>query len=125
MSTFLSALAKLRSRASSGAAEFEFGRDPRRDWRLLFSVFLFLNALSVTLGAYMYLRIDKGEIFLADKRPASAFGSFSSAELERTAAFYVDKSERFEALKRSALSSADPFKEQAPPMPPKPETKKR
>src|SRR3989344_6935788 len=86
----------------------EFGRDPRRDWRLLFSAFLLLNFLSVVFSIYIYARINDGEIFLVEKKETAPVATLDRAQLEKTLALFAEREERRKEFIRKGISSPDP-----------------
>lgn len=96
-----------RSRAESEAAQF--GRDARIDWQIVVLAFLFLNVLAVGISVFVYGEINKGELFLVDKKETVSLQTLDTFELERTVGFFEEKRARFETLKRTPLSTTDPF----------------
>lgn len=103
----LSFPAKWKTKAESEAAQF--GRDARTDWQLLCFIFLFLNLISVVLGVVVYERIDKGELFLTDKRETVELGTLDRFALEKAVNFIEFKREKFQALQSGTLRTSDPF----------------
>lgn len=86
-----------------------FGRDAWLDWQRICIAFLILNALSVGANAFMYARINKGELFLVDKKEGPSLNTLDTFELEQTVGFLGEKETRFESLKRAGLQTTDPF----------------
>lgn len=108
---------RLRTLARRRGAESEtgqFGRDARRDWQLLFVVFILFNLISVVFNLFVYERINKGEIFLVDKPGPPAQSTLNRFELEKTAAFFEEKRRKFESLKGAGFIIPDPGPATAP-----------
>lgn len=98
----------LRRGTQGDGDTLEFGRDPRRDWRLVFITFLLLDALAVLFSVYMYARINQGEIFLVEKKEAAPSVTLDRAKLEKTVALFAKRREQLGELSRTGLSSKDP-----------------
>lgn len=96
-------------RSTTGSEAAEFGRDARSDWRTVVFTFLFLNLLSIGTSIMVYERIHQGDIFLVDKREAVSLGTLDRFALEKTVAFFEEKQERFDAIRRVPLFTPDPF----------------
>lgn len=101
----LRAFLKLRAVESEAA---QFGRDARRDWQTVFIAFLLFNLVSVALNLFVYERINKGELFLVDKREPVTLGTVNRFDLEKTVSFFEEKRRKFESLKSTPLSIPDP-----------------
>ena len=95
------------NRAESETAEF--GRNARFDWQLVCFVFMFLTVVAIGVSVFMYWGINKGEIFLVDKKETLSMGVFDRFKLEKTVAFFEDKKARFEAFQQKPLTTIDPF----------------
>ena len=96
-----------RGRVDSETAEF--GRNARSDWQVVCFAFLLLNFISIAVSVFMYLKINKGEIFLADKRESPSLGTIDRSLLQKTVAFFEDKKASFETFKQQSLPTVDPF----------------
>ena len=85
-----------------------FGHDPRQDWRRVFFGFIFLSVLLLALNIYVYQRIDKGDIFLADEVVTAGSGSLSREKLQKTVQFFEDKKEKFNSIRANPPRRPDP-----------------
>ena len=92
-----------------------FGRDPRADWRRVLLFFLSRTRLLSAVGAFVYRGVNRGELFLVEKREPVSLGVLKRQELEETVAFFEEKRARFEALRRTPLKTADPYIPKTPP----------
>lgn len=108
MSRFTFNLWFLKEARGAESEAAEFGRDARRDWRLVFISFLVVTALALAFSFFVYARIDKGELFLVDKEGPAPLRTLNRFELEKTVAHFEEKRGRFERLKRAPLSVSDP-----------------
>lgn len=87
----------------------QFGRNAHADWKVLFISCVVLNLVAIGVSVFMYGKINKGEIFLVDKKDHVSVRTVDKFELERAVSFFANKQERFEALKRQPPPAVDPF----------------
>ena len=87
----------------------EFGRNARKDWEIACFGFLILILLAIGMSVFVYGEINKGELFLVDKKEKVSLRTLDRPDLERTVSYFTSKEEKFEALKRRPLSTVDPF----------------
>ena len=86
-----------------------FGQDAHTDWEIVFFAFLALNLFAIGVSVFMYGKINKGELFLVDKKETVSVKTLNRLELEKTVSFFADKQGRFDALKRKPPLTSDPF----------------
>lgn len=87
----------------------EWGRDPRRDWRFVFLLFIACNLLSIAFAVYLYAGINEGEIFLVEKKDTVPVATIDRAELQKTVSFFEERAERLKEFNRKGLSTPDPY----------------
>lgn len=117
MKNFLSLFREWFDKTKAESESAQFGRDARFDWKAIIFLFLLLNIVFVIASFFMYAGINKGEIFLVDKKEQASLNILNTFELEKAVAFFEGKRERFEALKQEFFRTADPYT--APPEPKK------
>ncbi len=97
------------TRGGAKRGSLSFGHGAGADWEILFFGFLILCVIAVSVSVFMYGKIDKGEIFLVDKKEPVVVKTLDKFQLEKTISYFADKQEGFDALKRDALPTVDPF----------------
>lgn len=107
-------LGSLGRRRPSESETAQFGRDARADWQRLCFAFLFLNLCLVGISIFVYAKINKGELFLVDKKTEVSQKTFDTFKLEKTLSYFDEKQARFEALKERGISTSDPYIPKAP-----------
>lgn len=81
---------------------------PMRDWKILFVVFIVLNGIIIVFSAFLFLEINKGEIFLVEPATPSGIDTVDRNALREILFSFEEKAEQFEALKTSRPTLADP-----------------
>ena len=76
-----------------------FGISPHADWRTIFIALLLLGLVAVAFGAYMFIRVDKGEVFIVEKKSDDTVRHLDPKELQRVVEYYQGKAEQYESLK--------------------------
>ena len=107
----------LFKRTAAESETAQFGRDARADWKMLCFAFLILTVCMVGVSVFVYAKINKGELFLVDKKTTVSLKMFDTFKLEQTISYFSDKKKRFESLQEKGISTFDPYI-------PKPEAKK-
>lgn len=92
----------------SGAPSLNLGKGPERDWKLIFSSAILLTVFVIGLSFYMFIRIDKGEIFVVERRDDREGRILDVDKLRATVDYYQDKAQEFERLKSQVTQSPDP-----------------
>ena len=99
----------LLKRTHSESEAAQFGRNARSDWQVVCFIFLFLNVVSIGVSVFVYRQINKGELFLVDKKETVSVRSLDRFELERTVAYFEEKQSRFDLIQQKPFSTVDPF----------------
>lgn len=84
-----------------------FGSSPEADWRIIFNVGVFLSICMVLFCAYIFIKIDKGEIFTTEP-PTDAERTLDIQKLKETVSHYKDRKAVYEELKNNGTSVPDP-----------------
>jgi len=90
---------------------FQPGRSvthPTRDWKIILGAFTALNIVIIILSTFLFLQINKGEIFLVDSTSPSTVDSIDKVLLKETLSFFEEKERVFESLKRNKPTLVDP-----------------
>ena len=95
-------------KAQKDAGKFKFGGNVYRDWKYILALFLVLNVLVVAGSAYLFFQINKGELFIVEKKSVLANDTVDRKALEVTVAFYEERAQKFDLYKRNPPRVADP-----------------
>ena len=98
-------------KARVGKKHFQPGRSvthPTRDWIIILGTFATLNIIIIILSTFLFLQINKGEIFLVEAVSSSKVDSIDKVLLEETLSFFKEKERVFESLKRNKPVLVDP-----------------
>lgn len=69
-----------------------------RDWRWLLVVFFVLLIVVVGINVYIFMKINRGEIFQSDKTATAQAETIDRDRLKQTIDYYTARAEHFEAL---------------------------
>jgi hypothetical protein len=83
-----------------------FGQSPEGDWRIIFTVAALVALLGIAVNVFIFIKIDKGEIFVVDNLATEGGNTLDVAELEETVNYYQNKQAVFENLLRSSSTTA-------------------
>ena len=73
-----------------------------RDWMVILTVFVVIILLVTALNVRLFIRIDKGELFVVeDTDETTVSNTIDEALLSRTLEFFEEKGNRFEQLKHT------------------------
>ena len=81
---------------------------PMRDWKILFVVFVMLNVAIIAFSAFLFLEINRGDIFLVEPTAPSGIDTVDRDELREALLSFEEKARQFEALKTKKPTLADP-----------------
>jgi hypothetical protein len=82
--------------------------DPESDWKIIFSIAFFLVLIALGFSVYMYLKIDKGEIFVVDGGEESG-QTLDLEKIDAAAKYYENKGNNLQnILKSSTTTVSDP-----------------
>jgi len=86
----------------------EIKTNPEFDWKIIFFSTLGFIILAVTLSIFIFIKIDKGEIFLAEPVDSSSSQTLDASRLRDTLEHYGDKADEFNRIINASHSSVDP-----------------
>ena len=84
------------------------GISPESDWKFIFIATLIALIVVVSWSVYIFIEIDKGEIFMSDKSKDSGITPLDISLLKNTVKYYEKKELEFERIKREGIESRDP-----------------
>ena len=87
---------------------FGFNTSPEADWKIIFVSTLILACFIIVLSVLMFVRIDKGEIFVINKPAEEGAKILDVAVLKETVLYYQNKALEFERIKNVRTTSVDP-----------------
>lgn len=85
-----------------------FGTSPETDWKIIFNTTIVLSVLVIVLNIFIFIKIDKGEIFATEKTLNEQEQALNLVLLNETISYYKDKAIEFERIKNSKQLVADP-----------------
>ena len=87
---------------------FGFGTSPEADWKVIFISSAILALSFVIFSAYIFIGVDKGEIFVSEEPVGQEEQIFDSALLTETVSYYEAKALEFTEMKKVEIPSVDP-----------------
>jgi hypothetical protein len=88
---------------------FGFGTSPDADWKTIFISAAVLTLVVIVLSTYMFIKINKGEIFLAEPTGNEGKAVLNTELLRETVSYYQNKALEFERIKSATTTgSIDP-----------------
>ena len=85
-----------------------FGTSPAADWRIILIASSILALLFTAFNVFIFIMIDKGEIFAGETLPEEQV-TLDISELRETVRYYQGKALQLETLKKAAsTTSPDP-----------------
>jgi len=85
-----------------------WGRSAEGDWKIIFIVAAIFALCSIALSTFIFIKIDKGEIFLVEKTTEDSAESLNVEKLKETNSYYKNKALEFERIKNSNPAHVDP-----------------
>jgi|SRR3989338_7295529 len=85
-----------------------FGTSPEADWKIIFISALLLAVLVIVLSVFIFIKIDKGEIFVVEKLVGEKKNTLDLNVLRETVSYYQNKALEFESIKNTKTPSVDP-----------------
>ena len=83
---------------------FGFGTSAQADWKIIFfSTVLIIIVVSI-LNVVMFIKIDKGEIFVVKENNPMSKNALNLEKLKETNLYYKNKALEFESLKKGTSS---------------------
>ena len=91
-----------------GGHLFGFGVSPQADWKIIFISTLVLTLLALVLSGFIFIKIDKGEIFVIDKPLEQRGKTLDISLLKEIISYYQGKAREFERIKSLVVPATDP-----------------
>ena len=85
---------------------FGFGISPEADWKIILISTIILTVLVIALNVLIFIKIDKGEIFVADKAGEEREKALDISLLRKTVLYYQNKAREFERIRNQKAPSA-------------------
>lgn len=79
-----------------------------RDWEIIFSVFIAFILVSALFSVYLFLQINKGEIFTVRQNGNVSLDTINRTLLEDTLLFFENKQQRFIEMNKNKPRFVDP-----------------
>lgn len=87
---------------------FGFGTSPEADWKVIFISSVILAISFVIFSVYIFIKIDKGEIFVSKKTTNQDGQVLDTTLLTETVSYYEAKALEFKEMKMIRISTVDP-----------------
>ena len=87
---------------------FGFGTSPEADWKIIFISTVALALLVIIISAFIFIKIDKGEIFVVEQSDEQGEKTLDISLLKETVSYYEGKAVEFERIKRASTPAVDP-----------------
>ncbi len=87
---------------------FHWGRSPERDWKIIFTFMTLLLFCSIVFSTFIFIKIDKGEIFLVEQPNEEQNLTVNLEKLKDTISYYNSKALEFGKIKNSKPQYVDP-----------------
>ncbi len=88
--------------------KFGFGTSPEADWKIIFVSTIILTILVIVSSIFIFIKIDKGEIFVVEKSAGEGDKTLDLSLLRETVSYYQNKALEFERIKRARTPATDP-----------------
>ncbi|MDO8565295.1 MAG: hypothetical protein Q7R67_01590 [bacterium] len=96
---------KLTSKTNSRLSD----AGPEKDWKIIFMSAIFLTLLSIVVNLLIFIKVDKGEIFVVEAPGQSGERTLNPETLRETVRYYQAKAEEFQTLQSApATGLVDP-----------------
>ena len=87
---------------------FGYGSSPEADWKIIFISTVVLAVLVIGFSAFIFIKTDKGEIFVVERSAEQGEKALDTSLLRETVSYYQSKALEFERIKRVKTSTVDP-----------------
>lgn len=87
---------------------FGFGTSPEADWKIIFISTVVLALSVIILSAFIFIKIDKGEIFVVEQSDEQGEKTLDISLLKETVSYYEGKAVEFERIRRGSTPAVDP-----------------
>ena len=105
MNTLRTFLASLKLGRGSGRG---FGASPEADWKIIFSITATFVVIVIALSAFIFIQIDKGEIFVVERPEDGDEHMLDIEALREAAEYYQGKALEFDRIRIERASVIDP-----------------
>ncbi len=78
------------------------------DWMIIFLSGVTLSLVVIVFAAYMFVGIDRREIFVTKEDTDNQVKTFDIKKLEETVEYYEGKAIEFDRIKKGGITSSDP-----------------
>lgn len=85
-----------------------YSTSPEADWGIIFVSAAILTVLIIGLSTFIFIKIDRGEIFVVKKLAGEGDKTLDLSILKETVSYYQNKALEFERIKRAKTSTVDP-----------------
>ncbi len=93
----------------TGGRLFGFGTSPQLDWKIIFISAAVFTIIGIFLNVFIFIKIDKGEIFVADAPTGEGRNTLDIKELNSTLEYYQNKERAFQNyLDATSTAQTDP-----------------
>lgn len=93
---------------SFGGRLFGFGTSPESDWKVIFISSVVLTIAVIAGSVFMFIKIDKGEIFVSKGFSSQEENTLDIELLRETVSYYQNKIIEFEENGNLSLPTVDP-----------------
>ena len=87
---------------------FGFGTSSEADWKIIFISTVVLAVLVIVLSVFIFIKINKGEIFVVKKSAEPEKKALNLSLLRETVSYYENKALEFERIKSVKIEAVDP-----------------
>ena len=87
---------------------FGFGTSPEADWRIILISAMILVVLIITLSVFIFIKIDKGEIFVVERLAEQSEKTLNLSLLKETVSYYEAKDLELGKIKNATTVATDP-----------------
>ena len=87
---------------------FGLGSSPEADWKIIFISALILAVSVIALSVFIFIKIDKGEIFVVERSLDQGEKTLDIFLLKETVSYYQGKAREFDRIKSLVVPAKDP-----------------
>lgn len=84
------------------------GEKADHDWKYILLGFFFLTAVSFGVGLYVFVKINKGEIFTINETSENSQKTINQKELNEASTFFKDRQNHFFEIQSNPAVVQDP-----------------
>lgn len=87
----------------AGRQLLSLGTSAGTDWKIILTSTLILSVLVIVLSIYMFIKIDKREVFVVEKPEDLGDKNLNLNVLRETVSYYQNKALEFERIKKEEI----------------------